>query len=317
MRRVLALPLSTVERAGHGRPRLAHDRRRRRARAHDPLRRARDADRGGDDGAHGRRPPSGSARSPRSRASPACRRSGSARAGTCGARRRATSGSAPPTRRSPGTVGETVEGGRTVEALGLARGARAPDRRRPRGGLPAPSGATLYLRTVWFPTAEFAYVLPVAAALAWGGWLVSAGHASIGEVTAIALYVVAARRPRRPPDLLARRDPGRRDLVRPPRRHRRASRPTARRPTTGPRATGCARTTSATPTSPAATSCTGSTSTSRPASASPSSGRRARASRRSDGCSPGSTRRASGASRSAACGSSTCRSTRSAGRSRS
>jgi ABC-type multidrug transport system fused ATPase/permease subunit len=30
----------------------------------------------------------------------------------------------------------------------------------------------------------------VATALAWGGWLVSNGHASIGEVTAIALYVV-------------------------------------------------------------------------------------------------------------------------------
>src|SRR3712207_962641 len=49
---------------------------------------------------------------------------------------------------------------------------------------------TLYLRTIWFPTAEFAYVLPVAAALGWGGWLVFNGHASVGEVTAIALYVV-------------------------------------------------------------------------------------------------------------------------------
>jgi ABC-type multidrug transport system fused ATPase/permease subunit len=33
-------------------------------------------------------------------------------------------------------------------------------------------------------------VLPVAAALAWGGWLVSSGHATLGEVTAVALYVV-------------------------------------------------------------------------------------------------------------------------------
>jgi ABC-type multidrug transport system fused ATPase/permease subunit len=49
---------------------------------------------------------------------------------------------------------------------------------------------TLFLRTVWFPSAEFAYVLPVAAALAWGGWLVSNGHATLGEVTAVALYVV-------------------------------------------------------------------------------------------------------------------------------
>ena len=43
---------------------------------------------------------------------------------------------------------------------------------------------------VWFPTAEFAYVIPVAASLAWGGWLVSDGRASIGEVTTIVLYMV-------------------------------------------------------------------------------------------------------------------------------
>jgi ABC-type multidrug transport system fused ATPase/permease subunit len=88
-----------------------------------------------------------------------------------------------------GTVGETVDGGRTIEALGLneervARidadltNAYAAERR------------TLFLRTVWFPSAEFAYVLPVASALAWGGWLVSNGHATLGEVTAISLYVV-------------------------------------------------------------------------------------------------------------------------------
>jgi ABC-type multidrug transport system fused ATPase/permease subunit len=88
-----------------------------------------------------------------------------------------------------GTVGETVDGGRTIEALGLneervrridvdlSEAYRAERR-------------TLFLRMVWFPSAEFAYVLPVAAALAWGGWLVSNGHATLGEVTAVALYVV-------------------------------------------------------------------------------------------------------------------------------
>jgi ABC-type multidrug transport system fused ATPase/permease subunit len=88
-----------------------------------------------------------------------------------------------------GTVGETVEGGRTIEALGL----REEFVRRIDADLEEATRAekrTLFLRTIWFPTAEFGYVLPVAAALAWGGWLVSAGHASIGEVTAIALYVV-------------------------------------------------------------------------------------------------------------------------------
>ena len=88
-----------------------------------------------------------------------------------------------------GTVGETVDGGRTIEALGLGE-----ERvRRIDGDLDNAYRAerrTLYLRTIWFPTAEFAYVLPVAASLAWGGWLVSRGSASIGEVTAVALYVV-------------------------------------------------------------------------------------------------------------------------------
>jgi len=88
-----------------------------------------------------------------------------------------------------GTVGETVEGGRTIEALSL----REERVRRINADLEEASRAerrTLHLRTMWFPTAEFSYVIPVAAALAWGGWLVSAGHASIGEVTAVALYVV-------------------------------------------------------------------------------------------------------------------------------
>ena len=87
-----------------------------------------------------------------------------------------------------GTAGETVDGGRTVEALGLGRrrveriDADLADAYRA-------ERRTLYLRTVLFPTVEIAYVLPVAVTLVWGGWLVSAGHASIGEVTTVALYV--------------------------------------------------------------------------------------------------------------------------------
>jgi ABC-type multidrug transport system fused ATPase/permease subunit len=64
-----------------------------------------------------------------------------------------------------GTVGETVDGGRTIEALGLGE-----ERvRRIDADLEEAYRAearTLFLRTVWFPTAEFAYVLPVAASLA-------------------------------------------------------------------------------------------------------------------------------------------------------
>jgi ABC-type multidrug transport system fused ATPase/permease subunit len=88
-----------------------------------------------------------------------------------------------------GTVGETVEGGRTIEALGL----REERVRRIDADLEDAYRAerrTLRLRTIWFPTAEFSYVLPVAASLAWGGWLVSKGNATIGEVTAISLYMV-------------------------------------------------------------------------------------------------------------------------------
>jgi ABC-type multidrug transport system fused ATPase/permease subunit len=88
-----------------------------------------------------------------------------------------------------GTVGETVDGGRTIEALGL----NEERVRRIDADLTDAYRAerrTLFLRTVWFPSAEFAYVLPVAAALAWGGWLLSNGHATLGEVTAVALYVV-------------------------------------------------------------------------------------------------------------------------------
>jgi ABC-type multidrug transport system fused ATPase/permease subunit len=93
-----------------------------------------------------------------------------------------------------GTLGETVEGGRTVEALRLGE-----DRvKRIDADLAEAfrwEARGLYLRTVWFPTAEFAYAVPIVAALAWGGWLVSAGHATIAEVTAVALYMAALADP--------------------------------------------------------------------------------------------------------------------------
>ncbi|HET8650990.1 MAG TPA: ABC transporter ATP-binding protein [Gaiellaceae bacterium] len=88
-----------------------------------------------------------------------------------------------------GRVGETVEGGRTIEALGL-REERVDRIDADLEDAYRAERRTLRLRTIWFPSAEFSYVLPVAAALAWGGWLVSDGRATIGEVTAIALYVV-------------------------------------------------------------------------------------------------------------------------------
>ena len=93
-----------------------------------------------------------------------------------------------------GTVGETVDGGLTVESLGL----NEHRVRRVDEDLTEAYSAeryTLRLRTFWFPSAEIAYVLPVVAGLLWGGWLVHAGHASIGEVTAVVLYAQALADP--------------------------------------------------------------------------------------------------------------------------
>jgi ABC-type multidrug transport system fused ATPase/permease subunit len=88
-----------------------------------------------------------------------------------------------------GTVTETVEGVRTIEALGLAdeRIARADADLR---GAMAAERRTLFLRTVWFPAAELAYFLPVVATLAWGGWLAAGGIVTAGQVTAVVLYMV-------------------------------------------------------------------------------------------------------------------------------
>ena len=93
-----------------------------------------------------------------------------------------------------GVVSETVDGARTVDALGL--GARR--RKRVDDALASCYDAEMYtlrLRTVWFPQVEFAYLLPVAVTLLWGGWLVANGQASVGTVTAVALYVQALANP--------------------------------------------------------------------------------------------------------------------------
>ena len=91
--------------------------------------------------------------------------------------------------RLAGTVGETVDGARSVEALSLAEN-RVREVEDDLADATKAERFTLLLRMAWFPSIEFACVLPVAASLCWGGWLVSAGHASIGEVTAVVLYMV-------------------------------------------------------------------------------------------------------------------------------
>ena len=86
------------------------------------------------------------------------------------------------------TLSETVEGARTVEALGLAEERiRTIDE-----DIAASYRAeryTLYLRTVFFPNMEIAYLIPTVATLLFGGWLYIQGEVSIGAVTTATLYV--------------------------------------------------------------------------------------------------------------------------------
>ena len=88
-----------------------------------------------------------------------------------------------------GTISETVDGARTVAALRLAR-RRAQRAEENVAEIYAAERYTLRLRTIWYPPTELAYVLPVAGALGWGGWLVLSGHATAGQVTAVTLYLV-------------------------------------------------------------------------------------------------------------------------------
>jgi len=86
------------------------------------------------------------------------------------------------------TLTETVEGARTVEALGL----EDEQVRRLDGDIKESYDAeryTLYLRTVFFPSMEIAYLVPTVLTLLFGGLLYTRGQVSLGEVTAATLYV--------------------------------------------------------------------------------------------------------------------------------
>ncbi|HRD60295.1 MAG TPA: ABC transporter ATP-binding protein, partial [Nocardioides sp.] len=86
------------------------------------------------------------------------------------------------------TLTETVEGARTVEALGLG-----PERIRAIDADVKDSydaeRYTLYLRTVFFPSMELSYLIPTVATLLLGGYLYTQGSVSLGEVTTAVLYV--------------------------------------------------------------------------------------------------------------------------------
>lgn len=87
-----------------------------------------------------------------------------------------------------GGITETVESATTVEHLGLGpvRVARTDaDLRR----CWAVERYTLALRTRLFPLIDTGYQLPMAVALVWGGFLVSQDLATLGQVTAVTLYL--------------------------------------------------------------------------------------------------------------------------------
>ena len=84
-------------------------------------------------------------------------------------------------------IAETAEGARSVEALGRqdARSRRSDD------DIAAAYRAeryTLRLRTIWFPFVDLSFALPLLGVVLLGGWLHAEGRASLAEVTAVALY---------------------------------------------------------------------------------------------------------------------------------
>ncbi|MGH3509629.1 MAG: ABC transporter ATP-binding protein [Nocardioidaceae bacterium] len=86
------------------------------------------------------------------------------------------------------TLTETVEGARTVEALGLGADRIA----RIDADIAASYAAeryTLGLRTRYFPSVDVAQLIPTVATLLFGGWLYTRGSVSLGDVTAATLYV--------------------------------------------------------------------------------------------------------------------------------
>ena len=93
-----------------------------------------------------------------------------------------------------GTIAETAEGARTVDAHRL--GAR--QRARVDGDIRESFYAEMYtllMRLVWFPTVESAFAVAVAATLGWSGWLALHHHITIGAATTVTLYVVQINDP--------------------------------------------------------------------------------------------------------------------------
>ncbi|WP_456787435.1 ABC transporter ATP-binding protein [Cellulomonas sp. P5_C5] len=86
-----------------------------------------------------------------------------------------------------GTITESVEGARTVDALRLGRRRMGRVDADLREAFEAEK-VTLRLRTILFPGIDAAFVLAPASVLLWGGYLASEGYVTVGAVTTIVLY---------------------------------------------------------------------------------------------------------------------------------
>ena len=85
-------------------------------------------------------------------------------------------------------LAETADGARTVEALGR-QDARLRQGEAEIAATYAVERYTLRLRMIWFPLVDLSFVLPVVGVVLLGGTLYARGQASLAEVTAVALYV--------------------------------------------------------------------------------------------------------------------------------
>ncbi len=93
-----------------------------------------------------------------------------------------------------GTVSETAEGARTIDAhrLGPRQQKRVDANIRESF---YSEMYTLLMRLVWFPTVETAFAIAVATTLGWSGWLALHHHISIAAATTVTLYVVQINDP--------------------------------------------------------------------------------------------------------------------------
>ncbi|MBT0994398.1 ABC transporter ATP-binding protein/permease [Cellulomonas sp. DKR-3] len=86
-----------------------------------------------------------------------------------------------------GSITESVEGARTVDALRMGRRREARVEEDLAEAFDA-ERVTLNLRTALFPGVDFAFAVAPVAVLVWGGWLASQGQVTIGVVATIVMY---------------------------------------------------------------------------------------------------------------------------------